>query len=97
MSWKKEKFCPEIQSEWLEICYDGSQWDGGKVMAIQSDIRNTFNKWPSVLTTYSEIRDTLLCRGVTKNLTPCRINIKIFKKYHVKAYDQSFPIMYNTI
>ena len=47
--------------------------------------------------TYSEIRDTLLCRGVTKNLTPCRINIKIFKKYHVKAYDQSFPIMYNTI
>ena len=57
MSWKKEKFCPEIQSEWLEICYDGSQWDGGKVMAIQSDIRNTFNKWPSVLT--QSIRGTL--------------------------------------
>ena len=47
--------------------------------------------------TNSQNRDTLLCQGVTKNLTPCRINIKIFKKYHVKAYDQSFPIMYNTI
>ena len=47
--------------------------------------------------TYSQNRDTLLCRGVTKNLTPCRIHIEIFKKYHVKAYDQSFPMMYNTI
>ena len=47
--------------------------------------------------TNSQNRDTLLCRGITKNLTLCRIHEIILKKYHVKAYDQSFPIMYNTI
>ena len=40
---RRREFCSEIQSE---ICYDAlSEWDGGKVMAIPSDRRNTFNKW----------------------------------------------------
>ena len=51
----------------------------------------------SVITTYSQNRDTLLCRGVTKNLTTSKMKKIIFKKYHGKAYDQSFPMMYNTI
>ena len=49
------------------------------------------------LTTNSQNRESLLCRSVIKNLTLCMIDKIIFKKYHVEAYDQSFPMMYNTI
>ena len=47
--------------------------------------------------TRSQYKGKYLSGRVTKNLTLCRIHKIIFKKYHVKALDQSFPTMYNTI
>ena len=46
--WKRE-LCAEIQSEvkYVMMALNGI---GGKVMAIENDIRNTFDKWPEVLT-----------------------------------------------
>ena len=40
---------------------------------------------------------TLQSRCVIEILTLCRIDVIFFKKYHVKALKQSFPMMYNTI
>ena len=47
--------------------------------------------------TRSQYKGKYLSGRVTKNLTLCRIHKFFFKKYHVKALDQSFPMMYNTI
>ena len=45
---------------------------------------------------YDGVSDHLenLSVSVIKILTHCRIHKMIFKKYHVKALDQSFPMMY---
>ena len=40
---------------------------------------------------------TLQSGCVIEILTLCRIDVIFFKKYHVKALEQSFPMMYNTI
>ena len=47
--------------------------------------------------TRSLYKGKYLSGRVPKNLTLCRIHEIIFKKYHVKALEQSFPMMYNTI
>ena len=44
--------------------------------------------------THFKIEVMSLCKAVSKILTHCRIHKIIFKKYHVKAFKQSFPMMY---
>ena len=44
--------------------------------------------------TRSQYKRKYLSGCVLKILTLCRIHKIIFKKYHVKALDQSFPMMY---
>ena len=47
--------------------------------------------------TRSQYKGKYLSWRVTEILTLCRIHEIFFKKYQVKALEQSFPMMYNTI
>ena len=47
--------------------------------------------------TRSQYKGKYLSGRLPENLTLCRIHEISLKKYHVKALEQSFPMMYNTI
>ena len=51
----------------------------------------------SIYKTGFKLMVTLQSGCVPEILALCRIDVIFFKKYHVKALEQSFPMMYNTI
>ena len=102
--WRRcfDQNCPSFQSlnknDFLSFRSCRTYRDWVKV-DLKCNLEITFH-WKHPLASHmtgSQYKGKYLSGCVPENLTLCRIHKIIFKKYHVKALDQSFPMMYNTI
>ena len=81
----------EEQDDWWKGC--GGE-DDGWLSSGWSMIRMMIMMNRMLIRTNSQIRDTVLCRSVTKNLTDYRFNSAGWGLNDMKAEIHSFPTMY---